>query len=236
MRVCLNCGAEVSPAGLCANCGARVCFPDSSGDGSQTTGPLVPPDKLVLLRDGRKVSGVCAGIARRLGLPILLVRTLFIIPGAFWLIGPIVYLVLALSLEEWPPSAKRLVHEEADEQSGDFERLIRNDQTWTRFGKLYLIGLVACLISVPVSAFSGADALAQLLLYLFFISLIAVIPLAVFASVARYKANKAKILRARQLDFEKRANRLCIQCHESLPPTASVCSSCGCEDLRAVAP
>jgi ribosomal protein L40E len=143
--------------------------------------------------------------------------------------------VLALSLEEWPPSAKRPVHEEADEQSGDFERLIRNDQTWNRFGKLYLIGLAACLISVPVSTFSGADALAQLLLYLFFICLLAVIPLGIFASIARYKANKAKTLRAWRLDFERHANRLCARCHQSLPPTASVCSSCGCEDLRAVA-
>lgn len=233
MRVCLNCGAEVSPAGSCANCGGRVCFSDSSDNDSPITESLAPPDKLVLLQDGRKVSGVCVGIARRFGLPIWLIRTLFIIPGAFWLIGPIVYLVLALSLEEWPPSEKRLVHEASDDQPRDFERLIRNDQNWNRFGKLYLIGLAACLISVPVSALSGADALAQILLYLFFICLLAVIPLGVVASIARYKANKAKILRTWRVDFEKQANRLCTRCHKSLPPTASVCSACGCEDLRA---
>ena len=87
MRVCLNCGAEVSPAGSCANCGARVCFSDSSDNDSPITESLAPPDKLVLLQDGRKVSGVCVGIARRFGLPIWLIRTLFIIPGAFWLMA-----------------------------------------------------------------------------------------------------------------------------------------------------
>jgi phage shock protein PspC (stress-responsive transcriptional regulator)/ribosomal protein L40E len=193
---------------------------------------MEPPDKLVLLRDKRKVSGVCAGIARRFGLPIWLVRTVFVVPGAFWLVGPIAYLLLAVSLEEWPPSAKGLINTGDEGRSLDVERLARNDRVWNRFGKFYLIGLAACLIAIPVTADAGADAVAQFLLCLFFIGLIALIPFAVFASIAGYRANKAKILRARQLDFEKHSNRICIRCHESLPPTASVCSSCGCEDLQ----
>ena len=230
MRVCLNCGAEVSPAGLCVNCGARVCFPDSSNDGSRITESMEPPDKLVLLRDGRKVSGVCVGIARRFGLPIWLVRTLFIIPGAFWLIGPITYVVLVVSLDEWPPSAPRLAEKKSEYLSTILARHEKSARKWTTILWVLIGSLAAWLIAGIVSESFRTVFLVSLMFFCF----CAIFPVGLISAFAWLRVASTKKAAAQRLVDEKDANRICIRCHESLPATASVCSSCGCEDLQVV--
>lgn len=86
---CSSCGIEVSDsARYCSQCGTAV----RKTEFTSTTGK--PARALTRPRDEKKIAGVCAGIARYLGIDVTLVRVLMLVfavwpPG----LGLLVYLV-----------------------------------------------------------------------------------------------------------------------------------------------
>jgi phage shock protein C len=95
---CSSCGIEVSDdARYCPQCGtatARNAFTSSTGKPTKT---LTRP------RDDRKIAGVCAGIARYLGVDVTLVRIVVVVL-ALWppSIGLILYLVCWIVVPQEP--------------------------------------------------------------------------------------------------------------------------------------
>lgn len=85
---CRSCGTEVSENfRYCPQCGASIA------GSSFISKPGAPSRVLSRPRDNRKIAGVCAGIARYLGMDVTLVRVLMLVfavwpPG----VGLIVYL------------------------------------------------------------------------------------------------------------------------------------------------
>ena len=103
MILCTSCGVEVSASNHCSVCGAHI---DATGPtaGHSSDLPLSSPPKLVRPREGKVFTGVCAALAARFGIPVWLVRLLFIVPGFYMLSGPITYLILSLTLKGWRPT------------------------------------------------------------------------------------------------------------------------------------
>ncbi len=95
---CSSCGIEVSDgARFCPQCGtatSRNAFTSLAGK---------PVKTLSRPRDGRKIAGVCAGIARYLGVDVTLVR-IAVVVLAFWppSIGLILYLVCWVVMPQEP--------------------------------------------------------------------------------------------------------------------------------------
>ena len=54
--------------------------------------------KLYKIEDGKKVCGVCGGIAEYFGIDVTLVRLLTVILAFFWLSGVVVYFIAAIIL------------------------------------------------------------------------------------------------------------------------------------------
>src|SRR5215831_3841383 len=86
---CTKCGTQLKDADrFCSQCGS------STGRGVRP--PVVGNlyNRLARPREDRKVAGVCAGIARYMGVDVTVVRVLMIVL-ALWppLVGPIVYFV-----------------------------------------------------------------------------------------------------------------------------------------------
>jgi len=106
---CSSCGIEISDNyRYCPQCGSsarHVGFTSKTGQPSRT---------LARSRDDKKIAGVCAGIARYLGVDVTLVRLLMVV-FAFWppAVGLIVYLAcwIVMPVEPLllppPPSADR---------------------------------------------------------------------------------------------------------------------------------
>ena len=84
---CTNCGVQMNVADrFCARCG-------QAAGGSQTSAPFAPQEPLSRDVANKKVAGVCAGIARRLGWDVTIVRVVFIAAILFKGIGLLAYLI-----------------------------------------------------------------------------------------------------------------------------------------------
>ena len=86
---CTKCGTEIKDADrFCSQCGS----PTGRGVRSPVVGNLY--NRLARPRDDRKIAGVCAGIARYMGVDVTVVRVLMIVL-AIWppAVGLIVYIV-----------------------------------------------------------------------------------------------------------------------------------------------
>jgi len=104
---CAGCGASLSgDARFCSACGKAVTEPPSapgsysSGPGWRPAGPLMRP------LAGRKVAGVCRGLANQYGWDVTLIRIITVLLAvAAFPIGFVVYLVFWLMVPEQPRPA-----------------------------------------------------------------------------------------------------------------------------------
>ena len=96
---CCNCGRKMEDeARYCSACG--TARPSERPPG-ETTRPRPP---LSRVREGKKIAGVCAGVARYLDMDVTLVRVLWILVTIFPPIpGLIAYLVCWIAMPEDPP-------------------------------------------------------------------------------------------------------------------------------------
>lgn len=95
---CSSCGIEISDASrYCSQCGASTRSNGFTFAGSKPAVTLTRP------RDGKKIAGVCAGIARFLGVDVVLVRIVMLLL-AFWPpgVGLIVYVVCWIVMPQEP--------------------------------------------------------------------------------------------------------------------------------------
>jgi len=94
---CTKCGTETEErARFCAQCGT------ATGRGVQQL-PSTVYNRLSRPRDERKLAGVCAGVARYLGVDVTLVRILFVVL-ALWPVGVglILYIVCWFAMPNDP--------------------------------------------------------------------------------------------------------------------------------------
>lgn len=87
---CTSCGVELSEGSkFCSQCG-RACGPVQA--------VATRPERLVRLRNGKKIAGVCAGFARYLNVDVTLIRivwaVLFLTAG----VGLIAYIVAWIAM------------------------------------------------------------------------------------------------------------------------------------------
>jgi phage shock protein C len=96
---CANCGTSfLSGARFCSTCGRPVTEPGPiPGSGPVRTNPLIRPFA------GRKLAGVCQGLANQYGWDVTLVRVITVLLGVFTFpIALIAYLLFWLILPEEP--------------------------------------------------------------------------------------------------------------------------------------
>src|ERR1041384_4402122 len=94
---CTNCGQELREASnFCAQCGKPTA--------PEAPAPCAPPERLVRIRTGKKIAGVCAGFARYLGVDVTLVRIVWLVFALTAGVGFIAYIVawIAMPLEDDP--------------------------------------------------------------------------------------------------------------------------------------
>jgi len=95
---CSSCGNEISDtARYCQQCGTPTVKTASTPAVARPRRPLSRP------RDDRKIAGVCAGIARYLGMDVTLVRILMLV-FAIWppCVGAIFYIVCWIVMPQDP--------------------------------------------------------------------------------------------------------------------------------------
>ena len=91
LMFCTNCGQQIADESkFCSECG-KATRPDAA---------LVPrpADRLVRLRAGKKVAGVCAGFARYLGMDVTLVRIVWLVTALTAGVGFIAYIVAWIAM------------------------------------------------------------------------------------------------------------------------------------------
>src|SRR5262245_7234358 len=91
---CTNCGEQLREgSNFCAQCG-KPANPET----------VAPPERLVRIRTGKKIAGVCAGFARYIGVDVTLVRIVWLVFALTAGVGFIAYVVawIAMPLEEEP--------------------------------------------------------------------------------------------------------------------------------------
>jgi phage shock protein C len=95
---CAACGASLtSEARFCSACGKAVTNPGPMGYPGVAQGPLVRP------RAGRKLAGVCQGLANQYGWDVTLTRVITVVLGVMILpFGLLAYAVLWLTMPEEP--------------------------------------------------------------------------------------------------------------------------------------
>jgi phage shock protein C len=94
---CTNCGQQLREASnFCSQCG--------KGIGPETATPPCQPQRLVRVRAGKKIAGVCAGFARYIGVDVTLVRLVWLLIALTAGVGFIAYIVawIAMPLEGEP--------------------------------------------------------------------------------------------------------------------------------------
>lgn len=81
---CTNCGKQLDEGvNFCSQCGKSIqaeCL------------PAVRTERLVRVREGKKIAGVCAGFARYLGVDVTLVRLVWLVMAFTGGIGIIAYI------------------------------------------------------------------------------------------------------------------------------------------------
>jgi phage shock protein C len=95
---CWNCGKELEEAArYCSVCGAAKSFPQAQSEESRERKPLSR------MRKGRRIAGVCAGVARYFDLDVTLVRIVWILVTIFPPIpGLVAYIVCWIAMPEDP--------------------------------------------------------------------------------------------------------------------------------------
>ncbi len=105
---CTNCGQQLrDESNFCSQCG------QSTRPGAWL--PAGGGERLVRIREGKKIAGVCAGFARYMGVDVTLVRVVWLVIALTAGVGFIAYIVawIAMPLVETP------LHSPADPHSGD---------------------------------------------------------------------------------------------------------------------
>ena len=97
---CYNCGRELEDqARYCSMCGKERAS-------TQTTEAPHEPRSLRRIREGKKIAGVCGGVARYLDLDVTLVRIVWILVTIFPPVpGLIAYIVCWIAMPQDPPAA-----------------------------------------------------------------------------------------------------------------------------------
>ena len=93
---CTSCGQTLGEESrFCPGCGKPV--------GAGVT-PAAPAERLVRIREGKKIAGVCAGFARYLGMDATLVRLVWLVTAFTAGVGFIAYLIawIAMPMEGAP--------------------------------------------------------------------------------------------------------------------------------------
>jgi phage shock protein PspC (stress-responsive transcriptional regulator) len=96
---CYNCGRELEDQALyCSMCGKPRAF-------SRATEELHDPRPLSRIREGKRIAGVCGGVARYLNLDATLVRIVWILVTIFPPVpGLVAYIVCWIAMPQDPPS------------------------------------------------------------------------------------------------------------------------------------
>lgn len=95
---CSSCGIEIAEGSrYCPQCGTATEKAGFAPDNGGRPRPLSRP------REDRKIGGVCAGVARFLGIDVTLVRILFVV-FTFWPpgVGLIVYIICWIVMPQDP--------------------------------------------------------------------------------------------------------------------------------------
>ena len=88
---CTNCGQQIADESkFCSQCG-KATRPE-------TAVAVARPDRLVRLRAGKKIAGVCTGFARYLGMDVTLVRIVWLVTALTAGVGFIAYLVAWIAM------------------------------------------------------------------------------------------------------------------------------------------
>jgi len=93
---CTTCGQQLSDESkFCSQCGKPM--------GTESATPA-PHERLVRVREGKKIAGVCAGFARYLGMDVTLVRIVWLVTALTAGVGFIAYIVawIAMSYDDAP--------------------------------------------------------------------------------------------------------------------------------------
>lgn len=103
-KFCNKCGTRVDEAdSFCNNCGAEIVEKKSRVEPSK---PLqvtqTQPKKLYRSKQDRWLAGVCGGLGEYFGIDPILVRIAFIFFALGYGTGIIVYIILAIFVEENP--------------------------------------------------------------------------------------------------------------------------------------
>jgi phage shock protein C len=103
---CAACGASLTgEARFCSACGKAVTNPGPLGYGEVSQGSLVRP------RAGRKLAGVCQGLANHYGWDVTLTRVITVVLAVMVLpFGLIAYAVLWLTMPEEPLTLPSTTH------------------------------------------------------------------------------------------------------------------------------
>jgi phage shock protein PspC (stress-responsive transcriptional regulator) len=109
VNYCDNCGQKLKPDDIfCSNCGAQIELSKTSGTqkgyttSSHTPHQLSTQPKLYRSRDDRWIAGICGGLGRHFNIDPILIRIGFIIAVFGYGTGLILYIILALFIEEEP--------------------------------------------------------------------------------------------------------------------------------------
>ena len=106
---CVNCGQKLNPDDIfCSNCGNEAEIRKASYSSSSTTTsdyssrPLMTQTKLFRSRNDRWVAGVCGGLGKHFNIDPILIRIGFILGLFFYGSSTILYIILAIFIEEEP--------------------------------------------------------------------------------------------------------------------------------------
>ncbi len=106
---CVNCGQKLNPDDIfCSNCGGEVearkasYSPNSSSTSDYSSHKLMTQPKLYRSRDDRWITGVCGGLGKHFNIEPILFRIGFILGLFFYGTSVILYIILAIFVEEEP--------------------------------------------------------------------------------------------------------------------------------------
>jgi phage shock protein C len=87
---CTNCGQSLGEESrFCSQCGKPA---------AAEAPPAVPGMRLMRIREGKKIAGVCAGFARYLGVDVMLVRIVWLVTALTAGVGFIAYAIAWIAM------------------------------------------------------------------------------------------------------------------------------------------